>query len=413
MDTINGREQAWWFWFLVPLYPYLRRRTLRREVIPETLWTFDQVQGILYTVVPIRMTVVKLAAGGLLVYAPIAPTRECIQLVKELEASHGAVRYIILPTASGLEHKVFVPPFARCFPEAQIFVVPHQWSFPLNFPLHWLGFPRGRTHILPANSAETPFADDFDYAILDINLGKGSFGEVALWHKRSRTVLVTDTVLSVPEHPPAILELDPYPLLFHARNSALEVIEDTEANRRRGWQRIALFALYFQPSTLKTVGLAQALRDGWSAPTHAKKAYFGLFPFQWQPGWERSFEALRGQGRPFVAPILQTFILDHDPQAVLAWVDQVTSWDFEQIIPCHFDAPITTTPEAFRQAFAVFEPVCPEQETFGSTRYPLPSEDVEFIRNLEALLDRRVDLREVVEDRVVELRRDADAGIGH
>ena len=387
MNATNGKEYSWWFWFLVPLHPYRHRRTLRREVVPDTVWTFDQLQGILYTIVPIRMTVVKLTAGGLLVYAPVAPTPECIRLVKELEARHGTVRYILLPTASGLEHKVFVPAFARRFPNAQIFVTPHQWSFPLDLPLSWLGFPRQRTQVLPINSAEAPFADDFDYAILDINLGKGSFGEVALLHKRSHTVLVTDTVLSVPEAPPEILQLDPYPLLFHARNSAMDPIEDNEANRRRGWQRIALFAIYFQPATLKPVRLTQAIRDGLKAPNHSPKAYFGLFPFQWQPGWERSFHALRGQGRPFVAPILQTFILDHNPQAVLAWADKVASWNFKRIIPCHFDAPIATTPQEFRQAFAVFQPSSLEQVTFGSTSQPLPPADVEFIRKLEENLD--------------------------
>lgn len=382
------REHFWRFWFLVPLHPYRRRRTLRREVVPDTVWTFDQLQGILYTVVPIRMTVVKLAAGGLLVYAPVAPTQECLRSVRELEASHGAVQYILLPTASGLEHKIFVPAFARCFPNAQIFVAPNQWSFPLNLPLSWLGFPRQRTQILPSNCAEAPFADDFDYAILDIPLGKGSFGEVALLHKRSRTLLVTDTVLSIPENPPEILQVDPYPLLFHARESAAQAIEDTEANRRKGWQRIALFALYFQPSGLKTVGLAQAIRDGLRAPNHSKKAYFGLFPFQWQPGWEQSFAALRGQGRPVVAPILQTFILDHDPQAVLSWADRVARWDFERLIPCHFDAPVSTTPQAFRRALAVFEADCLEPATFGSTISPLPAADIEFIRTLEENLDR-------------------------
>ncbi|HEY9735937.1 MAG TPA: DUF4336 domain-containing protein, partial [Trichocoleus sp.] len=108
----KSRDWSWPFWFLVPLYPYNQRRTLRREVVPDTIWTFDQVQGILYTIVPIRMTVVRLESGGLLVYAPIAPTRECVQLVRELEEIHGEVRHILLPTASGLEHKVFVGPFA-------------------------------------------------------------------------------------------------------------------------------------------------------------------------------------------------------------------------------------------------------------------------------------------------------------
>jgi len=67
-----------------------------------------------------------------------SPDSECVRLVKELVAEHGDVSYIILPTVSGLEHKVFVGPF-RCFPHALVFVAPNQWSFPL--PLSWLGFP--------------------------------------------------------------------------------------------------------------------------------------------------------------------------------------------------------------------------------------------------------------------------------
>jgi hypothetical protein len=214
----NPKDWSWNFWPAVPLYPYSKRRTLRREVVADTIWTFDQLQGILYTIVPIRMTVVKLATGGLLVYAPVAPTHECVGLVKELVAAHGEVKYIILPTSSGLEHKVFVGPFARRFPQAQVFIAPNQWSFPLNLPLSWLGFPKHRTHVLPEDSSKAPFADEFDYAVLDFNLGRGSFAEVALFHRRSHTLLVTDSVLSVPEDPPAIAQLDPYPLLFHALN---------------------------------------------------------------------------------------------------------------------------------------------------------------------------------------------------
>lgn len=383
----SAEDWSWLFWFLVPLYPHSKRRTLRKEVVPDTIWTFDQMQGILYTVVPVRMTVVKLESGGLLVYAPIAPTRECIRLVKELEAEHGEVRYILLPTASGLEHKVFVGPFARFFPDAQVFVTPNQWSFPVNLPLSWLGFPR-RTQTLPLDSSLAPFADEFDYAILDINLGLGTFGEVALFHRRSRTLLVTDTVLSVPEEPPTIVQQDAYPLLFHARDSALDEIEDTEANRRKGWQRIALFAVYFQPSALKPVRFGQTFREAFSAPDRSKKAYFGLFPFQWQEGWERSFNALRGDGRPFVAPVLQALILDHAPEAVTVWADRVASWEFQRIIPCHFDAPIEAGPQQFRQAFAVLEQSASTELIFGSESQPLPEADVEFIRKLEENLDK-------------------------
>ncbi|MGI8502827.1 MAG: DUF4336 domain-containing protein, partial [Hassallia sp.] len=123
-QKIHPRDFSWSFWFTLPLYPYGRRQTIRKEVVKDTIWTFDQLQGIFYIVVPIRMTVVKLDEGGLLVYAPIAPTPECIRLVKELVTDHGDVKYIILPTISGLEHKVFVGPFARYFANAQVFVAP-------------------------------------------------------------------------------------------------------------------------------------------------------------------------------------------------------------------------------------------------------------------------------------------------
>lgn len=383
----SARDFSWSFWPLVPLYPYKRRRTLRTEVVKDTIWTFEQLQGILYTVVPIRMTVVKLEAGGLLVYAPLAPTPECVRLVKELEAEHGNVKYIILPTSSGLEHKVFVGPFAKRFPEALVFVAPNQWSFPLSLPLEWLGFPQGRTHVLPESCAKSPLAREFDYVVLDINLGRGSFAEVALFHKRSHTLLVTDSVLSVSEEPPAIVQVDPYPLLFHARDNALEKIEDSEENRRKGWQRISLFAIYLRPSTLKVIGLKQVLRDAFKAPNRSREAYFGLFPFRWQENWKQSFDTLRGGGRLFVAPILQTLIFPQAPRQVLDWVDKVANWDFRQIISCHFDAPISADPRQFRQSFAFLEKkAAVTQGLSGSGIQPLAAEDFRFIKQLEASL---------------------------
>ena len=35
------------------------------------------------------------------------------------------------------------------------------------------------------------------------------------------------------------------------------------------------------------------------------------------------------------------------------WVDSITrSWNFRQIIPCHFDGPISATPQEFKAAFS-------------------------------------------------------------
>jgi hypothetical protein len=381
----NPKDWSWSFWLAVPFYPYNRRRSHFTEVVKDTIWTIDQLHGILYTVVPIRMTIVKLEAGGLLVYAPVAPTIECVRMVNELVEKYGEVKYIILPTSSGLEHKVFVGPFARCFPQALVFVAPNQWSFPFNLPLTWLGFPRKRTQELPLDSKQAAFRDEFDYAILDIDLGKGSFAEVAFFHKRSHTLLVTDSILSVPENPPAILELEPYPLLFHARDNALDVIVDNEANRRKGWQRISLFAVYFSPSALKTIGLKQAFKDAWNAPNHSAKAYFGFFPFEWKPNWKQSFDAMRNNGHPFVAPILQTLILPQAPRQVLDWVDKVASWNFERIIACHFDSPIKANSYKFRQAFNFLR----KKDELVEAGQNIVKEDSRFIRELEENLVKR------------------------
>lgn len=389
-QQIHPRDFSWTFWFTLPLYPYSKRRTIRKEVVKNTIWTFDQLQGIFYVVVPIRMTVVKLEGGGLLVYAPVAPTIECIRLVNELVSEHGEVKYIILPTISGLEHKVFVGPFARFFPNAQVFVAPKQWSFPLNLPLSWLGLPAKRTHILPEDSSKTPFADEFDYAILGpIELGPGRFAEVAFFHKRSQTLLITDSVISIPEDPPAIVQLDPYPLLFHAKDQASDIVADNQANRRKGWQRISLFAMYFRPSVLEVINWGDVFRDAFKAPERSKKAYFGLFPFKWYPHWKRSFNALRGDGRLFVAPILQTLILNRAPRETIDWADKVASWDFQWIIPCHFDSPIEAKPDQFRQAFSFLEKQpAVSAGLFSSNSYPLPEEDFKLLKEIDQGLNK-------------------------
>ena len=51
--------------------------------------------------------VIKMKDGGLLVYAPVAPTDECIALLNDLDAP---VEYILLPTTL-FEHKLFMGPF--------------------------------------------------------------------------------------------------------------------------------------------------------------------------------------------------------------------------------------------------------------------------------------------------------------
>ncbi|NEQ39368.1 MAG: DUF4336 domain-containing protein [Okeania sp. SIO3I5] len=381
----NSRDWLWPLWPILPLYPYGQRRTLRKEIVKDTIWTFDQIQGIFYVTVPIRMTVVRMLGGGLFVYAPIAPTRECVRLVNELVEKYGEVRYIILPTISGLEHKVYVGPFARKFPTAEVFVTPNQWSFPLNLPLSWLGLPRNRTYLLPANSGDAPFAAEFDYATLGpLDIGFRPFAEVAFWHSPSQTLLAVDTVLSVPAEPPEILNLDPYPLLFHAKDDVFDVVEDTPTNRCIGWQKICLFGLYFQVDALDVVPTGEIFKNVGKASDRSKRAYFGLLPWRWKSEWQLSFTELRQDGRLLVAPILQTLILNRNPQQVMEWVEKVASWNFRQIISCHFDAPIQASGYEFKEAFSFLE-----KDSGGY----LPETDLRFLRQLDEGLKKRGILR--------------------
>ena len=62
----------------------------------------------------------------------------------------------------------------------------------------------------------------------------------------------------------------------------------------------------------------------------------------------------RIQGRLLRAPILRAFGDVRAPEVTKAWVDDVTSgeWQFDRIISSHFGAPIgSTSPAEFRAAF--------------------------------------------------------------
>ena len=80
------------------------------------------------------------------------------------------------------------------------------------------------------------------------NEGVGGFGETAFFHKETKTLLVTDTVIRVDDEPPAIIQEDPRSLIYHSRDKMSDIVDDTPENRRKGWRRMVLFGLFFQPA---------------------------------------------------------------------------------------------------------------------------------------------------------------------
>jgi hypothetical protein len=342
-------DQVWPWWPLLPLYPYGRRRTLVRELMPEQLWSFEQLQGVFYVAVPIRMTVARVP-GGLLLYAPVAPTAEVLKALRDLEQRYGPVRSIVLPTASGLEHKVPVPAMARACPQAEVWVTPGQWSFPLQLPLSWLGFPSRRTRLLGEDGY--PHGEALSWHSLGpIDLGLGRFQELACLHRASGALLITDALVAINQQPPQLFDLDPTPLLFHARDRGDQPLLDTPELRLKGWQRLALFASYLRPEALQVPRLGTLLAQAFQPGCRTARAYFGFYPFHWQTSSAAAFAELQPvAGQLRVAPVLERLVFPRTQAAVVAWLRDLARLEgLRWVVPAHYEAPVPCTPQQMEQ----------------------------------------------------------------
>ena len=115
---------------------------------------------------------------GLVVYAPVAPTEECLLLMRELIAAHGPARDIVLPSVA-VEHKVKARPFARAYPTANFYVADQQYAFPLNLPAAFLGLPPW-TRPLPRSSAGSDlWGGALEHEVLTVKPGIGSMFQVS------------------------------------------------------------------------------------------------------------------------------------------------------------------------------------------------------------------------------------------
>lgn len=347
---------------LLPLAPGARRKTIFEEIVKNEIWTMDQIQGIVNVNVPVRSTIIKLKEGGLFVYNPLAPTKEVLDFFNELQSKHGKVKYIVLGSL-GLEHKSLAASFSQYFTNAQVYLQPGQWSFPFNLPDSFLGFPLGRSQSIPLNIEDAPWKTDFDHLVLEPLRFKsvGGFSETAFFHKKTQTLLVTDVIIKVPNEPPPIIAEDPRALLYHARDSMLDVVKDTKEERLKGWRRMVLFSLIFFPSgiiveklnkvfsLLSKISPDMELLGRGSIPFNG-----GIYAWSWIKSEIPSFKSF--QGGLVVAPILQKLILNRESKRVLEWATTISNkWNIKRIIPCHFENNIQTNSKEFRRAFTFLE----------------------------------------------------------
>lgn len=338
----SQRDQQWPWWPLLPLYPYGKRATHFEELIPGQVWSFEQLQGVYYVAVPIRLTVVKVP-GGLMLVNPLPPTQELRKGLAALEAEHGPVNAIVLPTASGLEHKLPLGPLARAFPDAELWVCPGQWSFPVQLPLSWLGVPAKRTKILLTDGVPHPEVCQW-ISLGPLDLGVGRFQEISCLHQPSGALVITDALVGIHSKPPAIFDRDPTPLLFHARDRGDQPLSDSPETRRRGWARLVLFASYLRPHCLRVPAMAELLRYAFRPGLRSWKAHFGVYPFDWQDGWQEDADALMGddEAKVQVAPVLERLVLPRAQQAITSWLEQLESLSgLTWVIPAHYSAPLS------------------------------------------------------------------------
>ncbi|PWZ16510.1 hypothetical protein Zm00014a_013764 [Zea mays] len=403
VEGTSGSERFYFNFtgFPFPLGPFLNRRTIRTEAVKGSIWLFEQEQALGFSSVStnIRMTVIKLKSGGLWVHAPIAPTKECIQartlpdpigpyhplvsspiefyslccwlqMLKELDAP---VEHIVLPTFA-YEHKIFVGPFSRKFPKAQIWVAPRQWSWPINLPLEFFGIFRAKP--LKDEDDATPWVAEIEQKVLSSpEVGIGPYVEVAFYHKPSRTLLVTDAVIFVPQQPPECISKES--LLASAKNGLAvkllskgrevldEPVVDNKLNRQKGWERMVLQILFLGPSNL--------LEPNASFAQMSQKL--------------------------IVSPIVKTLVFSKVPEKVRDWVDRIAAdWRFRRIIPCHFAAPINASRSDFLAAFAFLDEFLPERAApapglslllasfMGKAASYFPPDDMKTLSSLDEFL---------------------------
>jgi hypothetical protein len=166
LGTRESSDLDYGLWGVLPVGTYKQKETIRREIVPGKIWTFDQKFGILDVQVPLRTTVVKLSDGGLFLYNPVAATPECVKMLKELIQEHGPLKHIVVGSVA-LEHKVYAGVLAQKFPKAQVWLTPGQYSFPVNLPDAFLGFPTSRTNSIPTpENAPDEWNKDFDFLTL-------------------------------------------------------------------------------------------------------------------------------------------------------------------------------------------------------------------------------------------------------
>lgn len=351
-----------------PLYGEANEKeTTTPQKIGENIWSIEQNLELGPLQVPIRCVVIRLSDGSLWVHNPLAPTEEFFEAVESLLEVHDGedqnsgnvgksnnkIAYVVVPTYA-LEHKVFAKDALERWPDAQLWTAPGQFSFPIrNVSTQYIwGRDSDKIGTLSLSSlskeeAQPKWIDEIEYETLKagtftIGSSLTSFYETAFFHKKSKSLVVTDALIRIPPNPPESNLNDPEKLLLISKKSTSDPQPpNTFENRKIGWEKTCLLVSYFfpeheEPDPEKSLGVVT-----------------------WTDGWHDNFLAL--SDRLLVPPVVRTLIYAQDSKPIEDWVDRIlqreqnNKWDFTQIVPAHFDGNIKGGPQEFKRAFEFLE----------------------------------------------------------
>ncbi|MBO6756116.1 MAG: DUF4336 domain-containing protein [Roseibium sp.] len=140
------------------------------------IWIMDGDDVRMFGVLPFttRMTVVRLASGGLWLHSPVQPTLERQRAIDQL----GTVEHLVAPNKI---HSLGIEPWKALYPSAKV------WASPAFSKRH----PDIAVDALLTNNLETPWNRDIDHCVIE---GHAVLDEVEFLHRRSGTLIVTDMI---------------------------------------------------------------------------------------------------------------------------------------------------------------------------------------------------------------------------
>lgn len=149
-----------------------------RELAPG-LWDVEQTRAAAGVRQRFRMTIVRLASGGLWLYSPV----EIDDAVAAQIVTLGKVAHIVAPNRY---HHLFAGGAKRRYPEASLWAVP--------------GLPEKRRDLVfdGVVSADVPWRDELDTLILT---SVPKFNEVVFFHRPSRTLICADLIFNIATDP--------------------------------------------------------------------------------------------------------------------------------------------------------------------------------------------------------------------